>query len=141
MASIEQVKRYLAYWFQAGKPLISPRHNQRILPQSILAGDHYSPEFESCFRTLLLPPYRDSYLEGTVQTLNELLSSRWELIDCSRCSMPIPIDELGLVTGCSCADLPAWPNTEIPQPRCPNTVQEQLKFIHERLKRHLTESL
>ena len=139
MASTEQVKRYLAYWFQVGKPLISPHDGQRILPDTILAGDRYSSEFESCFQTLLSSPYQDSHLEGTVHTLKELLSSRWEMMSCSRCSMPIPIDEMGLITGCSCADLPAWPNTELPQPRCPKTVQEQLKFIHQRLQKRLAE--
>ncbi|AFY38556.1 hypothetical protein Lepto7376_2266 [[Leptolyngbya] sp. PCC 7376] len=137
MASTDQVKKYLAYWFQVGKPLISPHNDQRILPHTIVVGDRYSSEFESCFQEILSPRYRDSYLEGTEQTLGELLTSRWELLSCSRCSMPIPTDELGLKMGCPCADLNAWPNVELPLPHCPSNVRSQLTLIHQRLRQRL----
>ncbi len=140
MASVEQLKKYLAYWFQVGKPLISPRGNQRILPRTIVVGDRYSPEFDAYFQDILTADYRDSHLEGTTQTIGELLSDRWELLPCARCSMPIPLDSLGLAIGCPCADLNAWPNVELPLPHCPNNVRAQLTLIHQRLQQRLAES-
>ncbi|OKH18409.1 hypothetical protein [[Limnothrix rosea] IAM M-220] len=137
MASVDQLKKYLAYWFQVGKPLISPRDNRRILPRTIVVGDRYSPEFDAYFQDVLTPHHHDSYLEGSTQTIGELLSNRWELLACSRCSMPIPIDNLGLTIGCPCADLSAWPNVELPLPHCPNNVRAQLNLIHQRLRQRL----
>lgn len=134
MASADQVKKYLAYWFQVGKPLICPRGDRRILPRTIVVGDRYAKEFEECWQQLTAPECRDCYLEGTNQTLGELLSPRWEIFNCVRCAMPIPIDELGLQTGCPCFDLHSWPNLDAPIPHCPYNVRAQLTLIHQRLR-------
>lgn len=138
MASVEQVKKYLAYWFQVGKPLIDPRGQVSLLPRTIVVGDRYTSEFESFFQQIQQPRYRDCYLEGTEQTLGDLFSSRWEIADCARCAMPIPLDELGLVVGCPCADLHGWPNVNVPMPHCPHNVRHQLEFIHRRLQQRLS---
>ena len=137
MASSEQIKKYLAYWFQVGKPMILPRSNREILPDPVVLGDRYSPEFRACYAELLKPENRDAYLQGTDQTIGNLLSSRWEIVSCARCAMPIALDEIGLITGCPCSDLDAWPNTTLPTPRCPKNVRAHLTLIHERLQSRL----
>jgi hypothetical protein len=137
MASVEQVKKYLAYWFQAGKPIICPWDDRPILPKKIIIGDRYSSEFEMLFTRLLTPECRDCYLRETNQSMGDLLSGRWDMWDCARCQMPIPLDRVGLITGCPCADLNGWPNLDLPMPRCPNNVRAQLTFIHQRLQERL----
>ena len=137
MANVQQVKQYLAYWFQVGKPLIVPQENRQLLPSTITAGENYTSEFNAFFDELLSPRHDDSYLEGSPYTLKELLSSRWSLSPCARCTMPIPVDNIGLNTGCPCADLEEWPNLDLPLPHCPNNVREQLTVIHQRLHKRL----
>lgn len=132
MASMDRVKQYLAHWFQVGKPVICPQGDRQILPQTILEGNHYSPEFESCWQEL--QTHRDCYLQGTTQTLQDLLSDRWEIEDCPRCTMPMPFDALGLKTGCPCADLAGWPNIAVPMPHCPRYARDRLSAIHKRLR-------
>ncbi|WP_088890648.1 hypothetical protein [Leptolyngbya ohadii] len=144
MASPEQVKQYLAYWFQLGKPLILDGKNtedgrSKVLPQSVIQGDRYSPEFEACWQQISSGAWKSSYLEGTVQTVEHLLSSQWEISSCARCAMPVPMLSLGLQTGdseCPCADLPGWPNTELPQPRVPVDSRNRLQNIRDRLSQH-----
>lgn len=137
MANVEQVKKYLAYWFQAGKPIIRHRDNRPILPRTIIVGDQYSSEFETLFTQLISPECRDDYLQGTDQSMADLLSPRWDIADCARCNMPIPLDTVGLITGCPCGDLHGWPNLDLPMPRCPHNVRAQLTLIHQRLQNHL----
>lgn len=134
MATPEQVKKYLAYWFQVGKPVICPKGDRRILPQEVVIGDRYTQEFEQYWQELLQPQNRDCYLVGTDQTIAALLSSRWTIDACSRCAMPIPVDELGITVGCPCFDLESWPNNEIPLPRAPVDVRNHLSLIRERLR-------
>lgn len=137
MATVHQVKQYLAYWFQVGKPLIAPHENRRLLPSTITVGERYTTEFNEFFTELLSPRYRDSYLEGTTQTLQELLSARWSLSACARCAMLVPLDNVGLKIGCPCTDLEEWPNLDLPLPHCPNNVRAQLTVIHQRLQERL----
>lgn len=136
MASPTQVKQYLAYWFQLGKRLMIDNGREVLLPQPIIQGDRYSSEFEACWQRVLQQNGRDCYLEGTSQTLNELLSSTWEISPCVRCQMPVPILSLGAQSssGCPCFDLPGWPNTVLPQPRMPIDSQTQLNQICNRLQ-------
>lgn len=132
MATSDQVKRYLAYWFQLGKPLVFPQG--AVLPQPVMSGNHYSAEFEACWQRVLSPEGQQSYLEGTVQTIQELLDSDWEMSDCARCGMPVPVVSLGLQSGpCPCFDLPTWPNTDLPFPRSPVDSRSQLESIRDRL--------
>ncbi|NJO43377.1 MAG: hypothetical protein HC769_09295 [Cyanobacteria bacterium CRU_2_1] len=134
MASPNQVKRYLAYWFQLGKPLVVPGQ-QMVLPQPVMQGNHYSPEFEACWQQVLESSRKDCYLEGTIQTIAELLSPSWEVTACARCEMPVPMFSLGMQEpDCPCADIPSWPNTELPQPRSPVDSGTQLSQIRDRLR-------
>jgi hypothetical protein len=139
MASLEQVKQYLAYWFQLGKPLIvdckMSNGCSTVLPQSVIQGDQYSPEFEACWQQITSGAWKSSYLEGTVQTIEELLSPQWDISSCARCSMPVPMVCLGVQasSNCPCADLPGWPNTELPQPRDPISSNHRLNHIRDRL--------
>jgi hypothetical protein len=136
MASPNQVKQYLAYWFQLGKPLIVKNGEKRILPQPVIQGDRYSTEFEACWQYITEPGCKDSYLENTVPTIGELLSDRWEIAPCARCEMPVPMMRIGVQPPeCPCADLPLWPNTELPKPRSPVSNQTQLSSIRDRLRK------
>jgi hypothetical protein len=65
MASEQQVKRYLAYWFQLGKKVVIRNGNSALSPQPVMTGDRYSDEFESIWQQILSPDSGDCYLEGT----------------------------------------------------------------------------
>jgi hypothetical protein len=134
MATSSQVKQYLAYWFQLGKKAIVQNSDQLLLPNPVIRGDRYSHEFEDCWQLMLSPESGDCHLEGTSQTIKQLLSSEWELSDCPRCEMPVPLREIGLPpAGCPCSDLPTWPNLELPLPRSPVNTQQHLNDIRRRL--------
>lgn len=134
MASEQQVKRYLAYWFQLGKKVVIHNGDSAVIPQSIIAGDRYSDEFERIWQHILSPESGDCHLEGTQQTIAELLTPRWSVESCVRCDMPVPMINIGLPPElCPCNDLPGWPNTEIPKPREPVSSQDRLKQIRDRL--------
>ena len=134
MANEKAVRQYLAYWFQAGKRVVLEAKGESYCPQVILQGDRYSPEFEACWNYLSDASSGDCYLEGTSQTIQELLSSKWEIAPCARCDMPVPMLVLGVMPlGCPCFDLPTWPNSDIPQPRSPVNTPEQLVQIRDRL--------
>ncbi len=134
MATKQEVKKYLAYWFQLGKKVVTDNGKASFLPQSVFQGDRYSDEFEQCWQKILLPESGDCYLEGTHETIAELLMPTWELAPCSRCSMPIAMRNVGMpALLCPCSDLPNWPNTELPAPRNPVSSKEQLSVIRDRL--------
>jgi len=79
MASPEAVKKYLAYWFQLQKPVIISRQNKAILPKRVVMGDRYSLEFERCWDLISDPATGDCYVKGTNETIQELLSSKWDI--------------------------------------------------------------
>ena len=134
MASASQVKQYLAYWLQLGKKVLIGNGNAALQPQIIIEGDRYSQEFESCWQTILSPESGDCYLEGTVETIDELLTPEWELSVCCRCAMPIPLQIVGMPpVCCPCSDLSGWPNLDIPPPRSPVDTQVQLESLRDRL--------
>jgi len=134
MASPEQVKRYLAYWFQLGKKVKVDNAEAEIFPKSVLQGDRYSPEFEQCWEQILQSDLAKCYLEGSNQTLSQLLQPNWDIYPCARCDMPVPILSVGLQSpDCACADLPLWPDTELPQPRSPIDSRDRLGSIRNRL--------
>ena len=135
MASEQEVRQYLAYWFQLGKKAMLP-NNQTMLPQSVIQGANYSEEFEDCWRQIISPDTGDCYLEGTEQTITELLTPAWDLNSCARCTMPVPVRNVGMPPlSCPCNDLPTWPNTEVPAPRSPVNTQRQLMEIRQQLLR------
>jgi hypothetical protein len=134
MASEDQVKQYLAYWFQLGKPVLTQPVSAPLLPTPVIQGDRYSAAFEECWQQICANPSA-YHLEGTIQTIADLLSPAWEIHPCSRCSMPVPVRTIGIAElECPCIDLPDWPNTNIPAPRLPISSQEQLLSIRKRLQ-------
>jgi hypothetical protein len=135
MASEQQVKQYLAYWFQLGKKIVVRNGQETIQPKTVIAGDRFSQEFEDIWSFIRSSEARECHLEGTAQTINELLSPNWEINACSRCSMPVPTRTIGLPPEtCPCFDLPNWPDTGMPQPRDPISSQDSLLRIRDRLK-------
>jgi hypothetical protein len=135
MASEEQVKSYLGYWFQLGKKVVLKNGQEKLLPNPVVNGNSYSEEFERCWQRIFESKGRDCYLEGTIQTIEQLLSSGWEINPCSRCDMPVPTIDLGIQSNlCPCSDLPSWPNHELPKPRSPVDSSARLSKIQERLK-------
>lgn len=134
MASTQEVRKYLAYWFQLGKHVIVRNGRERLLPQPVIEGDRYSQAFEDCWQCITAPDAGDCYLEGTEETIAELLAPEWSVSPCARCSMPVPVRNVGMPPlDCPCNDLPSWPNLDIPLPRSPVNSQVKLKDIRERL--------
>lgn len=137
MASEHQVRQYLAYWFQLGKKVAIDNGETVILPEPVIQGDRYSQEFEDCWQLVRAPESGDCYLEGTHQTIAELLSPAWDIMACARCSMPVPMPTIGTPPlECPCIDLPNWPNLEIPLPRAPISSQSRLIEIRDRLMKN-----
>lgn len=134
MASQQEVKQYLAYWFQLGKKVVFGNGEVRLLPQEVIKGDRYSDEFEECWQKIISPEAGDCYLEGTQETIEQLLTAAWEVNPCARCTMPVPVRKVGMPPElCPCNDLSNWPNTELPQPRSPVNTKDQLTAIRDRL--------
>ncbi|MBD2094152.1 hypothetical protein H6F90_03170 [Trichocoleus sp. FACHB-591] len=134
MASEQQVRQYLAYWFQLGKKVVIDNGQTALLPEPVIQGDRYSQEFEDCWQLVRAPESGDCHLEGTHQTIAELLSPAWDIMGCARCSMPVPLPIIGTPDlECPCIDLPNWPNMEVPLPRAPISSQSRLIEIRDRL--------
>lgn len=134
MADSQEVKKYLAYWFQLGKKIVIPSLNTSLLPSRVINGDRYSVEFEECWRLVSDINTGDCYLEGTIQSIQELLSPKWEIKSCARCDMPIPMIQLGRQPSeCVCSDVENWPNNDLPKPREPINNQQKLDEIKKSL--------
>jgi hypothetical protein len=134
MASLAEVKEYLAHWFQLGKKVYINNGDTELLPQHIFHHMDYSAEFERCWELVLSGRSGDCYLEGTSQTIAKLLTPSWDLVDCARCSMPIPLPVAGIpAESCACVDLPNWPNDEIPSPISSVAVRSRLVDMQNRL--------
>jgi len=138
MACVEKVKCYLAQWFHLGKKVIVSKTQETICPKPIVIGDHYSSAFEQDWQKILADNGQDYYLEGTEQTIAQLLSSEWEIHSCSRCQMPVPIKERGLPSlTCPCFDLSNWPNLDLPIPHPPINNQTHLQKLKIRLNQDI----
>lgn len=134
MATSEQVKHYLAYWFQLGKQVVTDDGKECYRPKTVIQGDHFSPEFEQCWAEILKTNSRNCHLEGTDQTIDDLLSPAWAVVNCARCDMLIPTPEVVIAQViCPCNDLAGWPNTELPQPRLPVNSHRELSDMSDRL--------
>ncbi len=135
MASENQVKKYIAYWFQLGKKVLIRNGSEALLPKPVFAGDRYSHEFEQCWQKIISSDSPDSYLQGTQETIAQLLTPAWDISACARCAMPVPLRDAGMPPElCPCNDLTNWPNTEMPQPRSPVSTKSQLSGIRDRLR-------
>ena len=136
MASTYQVKQYLAYWLQLGKKVAINNGDRRLLPEKIIVGDRYSEEFEAVWQQILSPNSGDCYIEGTDETIAELLTAQWEIVSCSRCVMPIAMRTQGMPANyCPCSDLSTWPNSDLPHPRSPVSSESHLSSIRDRILR------
>jgi hypothetical protein len=139
MASIETVKQYLAYWFQLGKRVILNQNLEIILPNPVFTGGSYSLEFDECWQKIARLEGENCYLEGTTQTIAQLLLPLWEISSCAVCSMPVPKIELGIQPmGCPCDSLTNWPNNELPFPRQAIDTKQHLHSLRERLRRSVS---
>lgn len=133
MASHQEVKQYLAHWFQLGRKVVLPS-GKTVSPSRVFAQDHYSREFEQCWQQLTHQP--QAYLEDTQQTIQELLSNSWQINDCARCGMPVPMIDSGISSlDCPCSELDTWPNQDLPTPRTPINSDDYLRGILTRLNR------
>lgn len=134
MASEQEVKRYLAYWFQLGKKVLIRNGQIALQPRQVIKGDRYSQEFEDIWQQIVSPESGNCYLEGTDQTIAELLTPQWDVSPCARCEMPVPVRRAGMPPDCCpCFELDNWPNTDLPNPREPVCSQERLGRIRDRL--------
>ncbi|MEM0980783.1 MAG: hypothetical protein AAGH78_10970 [Cyanobacteria bacterium P01_H01_bin.58] len=139
MASVNEVRTYLAYWFQLGKPVIFHRQQSECLPNPIFQGNRFSTAFEQCWQRILNDA-ANCHLRGTNQTVADLLAADWDIVGCARCDMPIPMP-IDAVSGspCPCYDLPSWPNDEMPQPRMAVDTHNHLSRLRDRLTNSVTE--
>ncbi len=137
MASEQAVKQYLAYWFQLGKKVVIGNSGKALLPQPVMQNGNYSQEFENCWQQITSPRAGDSHLEGTPETIGELLTDTWQVMPCARCTMPVPLLDVGIASlVCPCNDLSNWPNPELPPPRSPVNSQAKLTDIRDRVEKN-----
>ena len=80
MASKTEVKKYLAHWFQLGKKVFINNGAASLQPQKVIDGESYSDDFEECWQKVISPSSGECYLEGTQQTIAELLSPGWDMV-------------------------------------------------------------
>ena len=120
MASELSVKQYLALWLQVGKQVLSLRQEVCLAPKTIRQDRGYSPEFEQYWQKILENPGA-YYLSGTDLTFAQLFTDHWDLQECSRCVLPVPVANGPSIecVGCPCNDIALWPNNDLPQPRLP----------------------
>lgn len=134
MASLTEVKHYLACWFQLGKEVVlsDPAGVRRIKPERILSTQQLSSEFEDCWQTIYSSASHCS-LEGTDESIADLLTDRWEMTQCARCQLYIALPVRGLATEwtpCPCANLSHWPNFEtLPPRRLGETFSQTARFL------------
>lgn len=134
MASQEQVKEYLAHWFQLGKPIVLANGKAECLPYPIFHGYRYSQAFEECWQQIMSNDGEGCYLKGTHETIAMMLTAAWDVHPCARCRMPIVVPTLGLNDNpCPCNDLKTWPNTDMPMPRSQVSDAEHLDQLRQRL--------
>jgi len=134
MATPNEVRQYLAHWFQLGKHLCLHNGRETLLPDPVIQGDRYSDAFEDCWRRVTAPEAGDCYLEGTEQTIQQLLAAEWELLPCARCTLPVPVYSRGVTSApCPCNDLRGWPNLDLPLPHAPISTRDRLQAICRRL--------
>ncbi len=134
MASQTEVRDFLAHWFQLGKPVVLAANLGVCLPSPIFQNGDYSPSFEDCWQRIMLTSGQDCYLDGTTQSIADMLLPGWDITACARCAMPIAIPTAGIATHlCPCNDLPTWPNTEVPMPRTAVDNRDQLVALQRRL--------
>ena len=137
MASPKEVQNYLAYWFQLGKSVHIGNGSAPQRPTPVLEGHQLSRAFQDCWQAIMANDGRDCYLDGTEETVEQLLSPQWEITDCSRCSIPIAMPVVMPVAQlCPCGDLDNWPNDEVPSPHMPINNKKHFSRLKTRLNEH-----
>lgn len=134
MAIETQVQEYLACWFQLGKQVVYLKTGEKICPTPVLCHGAYSANFQACWQRFQANPDH-YYLEGSAQLLSDLLSSRWDVNPCARCSMPVPQSANGLpISVCPCHDIRNWPDFTLPLPRGPQSWLSPMRALRDRLR-------
>lgn len=135
MAAKETVKAYLAHWMQLGKKLVIQGADLPIVIAKVIDGELYSQEFEQLWDQISSAGAKPAHLEHTDQTISELLSPHWEMIDCARCELLIPCVTSGprQIEDCPCNNLSSWPNLTTIAPRIPIITARHLTGISDRL--------
>jgi len=134
MASQEQIRSFLAHWFQLGKPVVLAGDRDEGLPCPVYYKNGYSQSFEECWQRIMESRGEGCYLKGTTQTVAEMMTSGWEVTPCARCEMPVAVPTLGTMKfPCPCHDLHTWPNYDVPTPRMAVDDGHHLGEIHRRL--------
>ncbi|MEN9203213.1 MAG: hypothetical protein Q6K80_06720 [Thermostichus sp. DG_1_6_bins_120] len=140
MAAPNQVKAYVACWLQLGKAVLwdRPAGLERLRPEPLLGLGSLSQEFQLSWQRMNLDPWH-CYLEGTQESLGQLLSPAWEIQSCGRCGLPVPLPMTPAtpVGPCPCSDLKEWPNSTTVPPRVQDEQflqRAELRAIHQRLK-------
>ena len=135
MASSQQVREYLAHWFQLGKPMVLDHEGSECLPEPIFQQGHYSPAFEDCWQRILSACGQGCYIKGTSVTVAMMLTPAWDMTTCPRCPMPVLMPAAGIRhEPCPCHDIPTWPNDTTPPPRLGVDNNCHLNALRERLK-------
>ncbi len=135
MSNYDAVKKYFAQWLQMGKKVFMKNQNKLVGMNCVVRGESYTNEFEQLWAEISDPRSGDVYLEGTDESVQELLSPKWEVIACARCAMPVPIGMGPQVAQiCPCDDLGCSPNLEAIAPREPVITAKHLTRIMSRLK-------
>jgi hypothetical protein len=135
MATQEQVREFLAHWFQLGKPVVLAEDRGECLPAPIYHKGTYSQSFEDCWHQIMVTSGQGCYLQGTSQSIATMLTPGWDITTCARCAMPVALPTLGTMTlPCPCNDLHSWPNLDVPTPRTAVVEEHHLSNIQERLE-------
>ncbi|NKB18516.1 MAG: hypothetical protein HC770_11595 [Pseudanabaena sp. CRU_2_10] len=118
-----------------GKKVFIQSQNKLVGVKCVVRGESYTNEFEQLWAEISDPRSGDVYLDGTDESIQELLSPKWEVVSCARCEMPIPIG-MGPQAAqiCPCNNFGCYPNLEAIAPREPVITAKHLSSIMSRLK-------
>jgi hypothetical protein len=136
MSNYDAVKQYFAQWLQMGKRVFVEKQNNFVAINRVIKGESYSDEFEHLWAEISDPGSGDVYLEGTNETVQELLGPKWETIGCARCDMLVPCLSAGPrdIPVCPCHDLGCFPNLDSIPARAPVITNKYLSNIITRLE-------
>ena len=135
MASRTLVKNYIAQWMQMGKSISLSTQGKQVSIYKIINGEEYSSLFNKLWDEISTTKADEAYLDGTDQTIDDLLSDRWEIIGCARCSLLVPSLDLGprVPVCCPCDDLPTHPNLDLVAPHVPVKLSTAINELCDRL--------
>ncbi len=136
MAARSDVKQYLAYWLQLGKKIFIKGQPQAVGLDRVINHEQYDEVFEQLWLNVSGKQANLAYLEGTDETIQDLLSTEWQIVDCPRCELRLPCLDLGprQFNSCPCEGLNNWPNYDTLQPRSPVITKTHLSSICDRLE-------